>query len=113
MNHLDLIPLASGDPSFVQTWIDICREGHRKEQAWLEELRRLGIKAAHPDDGWVDRRKNSVFFCYPYFNLHPEVGDRIALGNYKKWRIVQVTKICELRSYRGNFDYYFTEKLRS
>lgn len=53
-------------------------------------LRRAGIKAAHPDDGWVDRKKNTIHFAYPQFNDGAGIGDKIALGWSDKWRIVTI-----------------------
>lgn len=72
---------------------------NEEEAAWVTRLRACGVKAAHPDDGWVNREKNSVYFCYPQFNDNPVVGDLIALG-WPQWsmkkpqhRLVRVTEI--------------------
>ena len=75
----------------VARWAEICLEGDRKEDAWITQLRSDGVKAAHPDDGWVDREKNTIHFAYPQFDDGVKVGDRIALGWPDKWRIVTVT----------------------
>ena len=91
MRAKDLIPLASGRPDMVARWAEICIEGDRKEDAWIAQLRSDGVKAAHPDDGWVDREKNTIHFAYPQFNDGVNIGDRIALGWPDKWRIVTVT----------------------
>ena len=53
----------------------------RQSDAWVMWLLALGVKAAHPDDGWVDRKKNEVHLCYPYFDRGPDVGDLICLGH--------------------------------
>lgn len=70
----------------------------RREQAeWIASLRVAGIKAAHPDDAWVDRERNTVMFVYPHFDDGVSIGDLIALGS-PQWgsansrhRIVRVT----------------------
>lgn len=88
------IGLARGDASFVARWADICRQGQREHDEWVESLRAQGIKAAHPDDGWVDREKSTVHFAYPQFNDGVKVGDQIALGwpgKHNKTRIVTIT----------------------
>lgn len=77
---LDLIPLCSGRPDFMSTWANICREGHRREQAYNTALRDRGIKAAHPNDGWVDLKNQKLTFTYPHFNDGATSGDLVALG---------------------------------
>lgn len=71
-------------------------------------LREAGIKAATPDDGWVDRDKNSVMFpSYVQFDDRPEVGDQIALGwPWGGYRLVTVTKI-EKRQFINEYCRYF------
>ncbi|MFN9913434.1 MAG: hypothetical protein ACK53L_12660, partial [Pirellulaceae bacterium] len=90
MNSKDLIPLARGRPDLVARWASICIDADNKKEAWIAKLRNEGIKAAHPDDGWVDRIKNEVQFVYPQFNDGVCVGDRIALGWPTEWRTVTV-----------------------
>lgn len=72
--------LVSGDPAMVALWHDICREMNAVQEAWIAELRAQGVKAAHPDDGWVDRKNNTLKFVYPQFNDGAEAGDLVALG---------------------------------
>lgn len=92
MKALDMIPLAHGRPDMMARWAQICREAHDRDEAWIAMLRSHGIKAAHPDDGWVDRENNTVHFAYPQFNDGAGVGDKIALGwAFDKWRIVAIT----------------------
>ena len=79
------------DPKFGELWNSICDEQSATERRWVAQLRFAGIKAAHPDDGWVDRKKNEVFLCYPQFNDGLQVGDRLALGSADHHRIVVVT----------------------
>ena len=65
----------------------------REEAEWVAALRHIGVKAAHPDDGWVNRETNEVYLCYPQFNDGLQAGDRLALGHGwsgEKQRIVTV-----------------------
>ena len=50
------------------------------ERAWITRLREQGAKAAHPDDGWVDRERNRIHLTYPQFDDGVRVGDLLALG---------------------------------
>ena len=75
---------------FGRIWAASVAKGKREEALWIERLRADGIKAAHPDDGWIDRDEDSVFFSYPQFNDGVRVGDRIALGSPRKYRVVEV-----------------------
>jgi hypothetical protein len=63
------------------------------EQAdWVAHLRALGVRAAHPDDGWVDREANTVRLEYPQFGGRLAVGDLLALGSPRDdTRIVRIT----------------------
>lgn len=92
----EMIPLMTSDsPSAIAWWSDICHAADRREDEWIRTLRADGVKAAHPDDGWVDRKEDSINFAYARFNDGVKPGDRIALGDPHKWRIVTVTKIVD------------------
>lgn len=80
----------SNNMEHVSLWNQIVTERKENELKWIEELRLQGVKAAHPDDGWVERDINQVTLCYPEFNDGVSVGDIIALGSYDKWRLVKV-----------------------
>ncbi len=61
-------------------------------KTWVAALREQGVKAAHPDDGWVDRDRNEVHLAYPDFNDGLGVGDLLALGwPSGETRIVRIT----------------------
>ena len=97
MSRLDNIGLCGSNGSvegnaFQSLWGQVCRDSHEREQQWIRGLRAAGIKAAHPDDGWVNRKDNTVSFQYPQFNDGVKDGDLIALGWPDKYRIVRVTK---------------------
>lgn len=72
--------LCRGAPEFVDAWVKIVRQGRDDERAWVRELIRQGYKAAHPNDGWVNRKDNILTFCYPQFDHGAGVGDRVMLG---------------------------------
>lgn len=95
----------SADASAVALWDSIGDRMADDQRGWVARLRAMGVKAAHPDDGWVKRNETppKVFFSYPAFNDGVQEGDLIALGapyhhgGYKwgtdrwKYRLVRVT----------------------
>lgn len=83
--------LVSGDKEFVALWHRICDEQASKQREWVQRLRSIGISASHPDDGWVDRRENTVCLVYPHFNDGVSVGSMVALGEPDSFRIVEIT----------------------
>lgn len=95
MKPIEMIPLARGRGDLVAAWADACISSQHQLDKWIASLRGDGIKAAHPDDGWVDRQNNTVHFAYPDFDDGVEVGDRIALGWPDEWRIVKVVGVKE------------------
>lgn len=72
---------------------DIVANDKKENKEWINKLMYLGIKAAHPDDGWVDRNKNEILFCYPYFKRNIMLDDKIVLGSWEKYRVVQIDYI--------------------
>lgn len=60
--------------------VDSAYQIEKEQDEWVAALRARGIKAAHPDDGWVKKDENKLFFCYPQFNDLAGVGDLVALG---------------------------------
>lgn len=83
----------SNDDGLILAWNQIGRMQAVDNDRWVAQLRAQGVKGAHPDDGWVDRVTNVVQFAYPRFDDGVEVGDRIALGTPKSYRLVEVTAI--------------------
>lgn len=82
----------SAHPEHIGRIISVDRQMESERQAWIADLRAQGVKAAHPDDGWVERETNKVHLCYPDFNDGLEVGDLLALGwSWADTRIVRIT----------------------
>jgi hypothetical protein len=82
-----------GPASVVSELVGIDRDYRTAEREWVARLRVTGIKLAHPDDGWVNREENSLVPCYPQFDDNPGEGDLIALGSWKVFRLVRVTRV--------------------
>jgi hypothetical protein len=72
----------SADPDAIALWDRIGDRMESEQVSWSGLLREMGVKAEHPDDGWVRRNAEpqSVEFSYARFDLKPQVGDLIALG---------------------------------
>lgn len=98
--------LVSGKHEFVELWHNICDKQEEDEAKWIKRLRANGFKAAHPNDGWVDRENNTLHFAYPQFNDGADVGDMVMLGwpsdSPDKSRAVRLTGI------KGGFLKLFT-----
>lgn len=104
-----------GTPEAVAVAIDIENRMQAQEGDWIAKLRAAGVKAAHPDDGWVHRTDDPcVHLEYPSFNDGVGVGDLIALGWGwdPKYRIVRVTRIEETSPMFGLRHYHFEEVAR-
>lgn len=76
----------SGRADIVATFADVYRQMREDDRAWIARLRAEGYKAAHPNDGWVDRKKNIITFCYPHYNDGAKAGDLVMLGwSCERW----------------------------
>jgi hypothetical protein len=78
---------------FLASFVRASQEYDEKEDEWVKTLRLSGVKAAHPDDGWVNRTKNCFQFSYPQFNDGVSVGDLVALGHHDAYCIVRVIEV--------------------
>lgn len=95
---MSVSPYFSGGADFMKNWHKIISDGARQEEQWVAELQACGVVAAHPNDGWVDREKNTFHLAYPQFNDGVLVGSLVCLGQpfeQDKNRIVRVTSIKE------------------
>lgn len=72
--------MIGGKPEDRLLWNSICDDMESEKAKWVSELRKSGFKAAHPNDGWVDREKKELHFAYPHFNDGAGVGDLVMLG---------------------------------
>jgi hypothetical protein len=91
----------------INLWNSIVLEQKYKERDWIDDLKSKGVKAAHPDDGWIDRKENSIYFAYPQFNEGVQINDIIALGDEDKYRLV---KVIDIKKGVFNQDrYYFVD----
>lgn len=100
--------MESADPSAIALWESIGARMEDDKRTWTQRLREAGIKLAHPDDGWVNRERNTFTLSwYAQFNNTPDVGDLIAFGtppggaHYQSWHDV----------WRGRKDAYAREQM--
>lgn len=98
--------IRSSNPEVVASWHQICDAQEREKTRWVADLRKCGFKAAHPNDGWVDREKNTLQFVYPHFDDGAGVDDLVMLGQ-------SFTKPGELRPIRltGTVKSFFSAKI--
>ena len=106
---------------FIAGLAQIVADGEKKEAEWIEHLRQQGIKAAHPNDGWMqlehpslgwmnrgewdslmvqyqDGREDAdkrITLQYPQFNDGVDVGDNMVLGNYRRPEEAKVIQLTE------------------
>jgi hypothetical protein len=83
----------SGQPQHVARAVAIDASLAQEEREWIADLRARGVKAAHPDDGWVKRDTDRVHLEYPQFNDGLDVGALLALGRPGEYRIVRVVGV--------------------
>ena len=88
--HTDGSPAAEEFASKMREWERTYGTG---QAAWIAALVAGGVKAARPEDGWVDRKNNMVCMLYCDFDDGAGVGDLVALGDHKQYRIVRITGI--------------------
>jgi hypothetical protein len=97
IEHTDEFGTVRGEPGFIKTWIDVGNQMREEQKRWIAGLRVMGVKAAHPDDGWVNRTKagrhDYVQFVYPQFDDGVKEGDLIALGWPGEFRVRKVIRI--------------------
>ena len=61
-----------------------------KRRRWESRLYARGVSATHPDDGWVDRKKNRVVLCYPQVFRQLCPGSIVVLGTPDEHRAVRL-----------------------
>lgn len=89
--------MSSSDPEAVALWEGIVDARNNEVASWTQRLRAMGVKLAHPDDGWVRRDAPEPYLSlswYPQFNDDPQEGDYMALGwPSGHYRLVRVTRV--------------------
>lgn len=100
---------------FLRALLDEERADAQRQREWRRELAERGIIVAHPDDGWVDRERDTVTFCYPSMQVRtPQPGDLVALGRPEEWRLVRLVTFTpwrlRLRGDEGTWTYTREEK---
>ena len=101
----------SNDQATIATWDSIGERMAREQSDASEALRELGVRLEHPDDGWVDRERNTVRPCYPRFDLGVAPGDLIALGDpWNGYRVVRCTSAGEVGVIARAMEYGFVDE---
>lgn len=80
----------SGRPDLVDAFRRAVERATGEEDGWIARLRADGVRAAHPDDGWVDRDAGTVRFVYPQFDDGVVPGCVVALGWPDGHRLVRL-----------------------
>lgn len=81
---------------FLKQFATVCLEMDQAQTRWILALQSIGIKAAHADDGWIDRSSDYydvVTLQSPLFDNGVRVGDMIALGDPEAYRVRKVLGI--------------------
>ncbi len=92
--------------SFMDCFNESVRTNRELTEDWIKKLKSLGVKASHPNDGWIDREKKIAFFSYPHFNIGVDLGNKIALGTHHSFIIVEVSKVEVKKGIFGDLKYY-------
>ena len=94
------------DPEVGALVARVFADRDREKREWIARLRVNGVKAAHPDDGWVDRPlfgAKTVHFANPQFCDGLEPGDLVAIGQPcdqdSRHRIVRLVEHVEHRGW--------------
>jgi hypothetical protein len=82
----------------------------RDENSWIANLRKEGFKAAHPNDGWINRVDKNFILCYPQFDDGVTLGSMVMLGWPFEEKANVPVVITEVRpSKYGNTHYSYVE----
>lgn len=105
---------SSNDHRLITAWNDTVAAQIREEKDATRALRKMNIRAAHPDDGWVDRARDAVRFVYPQFDDGVLPGHLIALGwPWKGYRIVRCREVAEVGIVSRAVEYRFVDEGRT
>jgi hypothetical protein len=84
--------VAHGATECMAIYRGVASQMQDEQDDWVSRLRACGVKAAHPDDGWVNRQENTVTLQYPQYDDGAGVGDLVALGWPYGHRLVRLTE---------------------
>lgn len=91
---------SDGSPT-AESFLEAYRQSGLGLQAqtreWVNNLRANGVKAAHPNDGWIDRVNGIASLRYPQFDDGLSVGDMLALGQAWDKEPTIIVTITEVR----------------
>jgi hypothetical protein len=77
----------------VSAWNDAKKRADDNLAAMWREAYKMGAKAFHPDDGWVDRKNGTLRLQYPFVRLpNIKAGDLIAVTDYVSYKMVKVVE---------------------
>ena len=122
-NCVSVSPYFAGGAEFMSSWNAICDQADNRIYKLIKQLRAMGVKAVHPNDGWVNRKDDGtpyrVSFCYPDFIDPIEVGDKVALKGFwdKKFQsdFVKLYEVTGIETYGGghynNYDIKHTDEV--
>ena len=88
---------------FMISWNDIWTRQKNRDREVVRQLRDMGIKAVHHNDGLVKRNEGvpyEVHFCYPDFIEIIHIGDKIALKGWDKELSHECVSIYEVTDIR-------------
>ena len=78
----------------VSAWNDAKKNTDDRLAAMWKEAYKMGAKAFHPDDGWVDRKNGTLRLQYPFVRLPGiQAGDLIAVTDYVDLRMIKVIQV--------------------
>jgi hypothetical protein len=105
--------------SFAALYGETHRRQNENKAACVDRLRDLfKVAAIHPDDGWVNRKENTVELTYPSYRRDVQIGDLIALGSEScdvdpigRFRLVRVTGAEKRGLLVPDFRYSFVEEV--
>lgn len=85
--------VSNGSPVGDRFVAELAASSEAARRSWVEILEARGIGLAHPDDGWVDRERDTVLLVYPSLSrTAPAPGVLLALGWPDRWRVVRITR---------------------
>lgn len=103
---------AAGD-HIMRMMIDMDRRLRANKVECTARLRRMGVKLAQAEDGWIDRERNTLTVpSYRLFDDGPQAGDLVAIGEAThdadpigRFRLARAVKIISALSGSTRLDF--------